>query len=946
MPGILGIMESMAGDAFPNHLSEGHLSRSAGRGDGSPVSICNFATLRRLIAGKGVLTPISSSIRLLFAGMFIPNASGNAREAAAGGCSFRTVLRVMTAGWGGRGGRRGFYVMVGEFDARLPVSGRCASRAAAPLLVFSAAILFSLADCGQTLAQLIGQVPYLTFQNQIRPKPDGKSIATKPAPDAQMLVQANEIRYDYNNLQVSAVGNVQIYYNGATIEADKVVYDQRSKRLHAEGNARLTEADGKVSYGELLDLSDDYRDGFIDSLRLETPDETRMAATRADRTGGNYTVFQSGVYTACEPCRDDPKKPPLWQVRAARIIHNESEKMMYFEDAKIDFFGVPLAWVPFMSAPDPTVKRKTGFLMPIITTSSGYGVGIETPYYLDLAPNYDATISPRITSSQGPLIRGEFRERFDDGELILRGAAIDQLDKNKFIIDGVQTPGFTNFRGAAEASGRFNLSPQWTWGFDGVLLSDQTFFQDYKIVPLQNKEIDPILNYQTEAISQLYLTGRGDRSYFDIRTIHYYGLAWASAPGAPADVQGTLPNVAPVIDYANTFDQPVLGGELSTKMNFTNINRETASFDAISATAANLGLCNVNSADPAQKIPANCLLRGVPGDYARLSAEVDWRYRYIDPYGQVFIPFASVRGDAAALAIDNQPGVSNYINTGDSTVSRAMPTVGLEYHYPFIGVSSWGTQTVEPIAQLIVRPNETAIGKLPNEDSQSLVFDDTNLFKVDKFSGWDRVEGGGRANVGVEYTAQFNHAGNLNMLFGQSYQLFGLNSFAVPDATNTGLGSGLDTTRSDYVARVQYQPNQIFSFTSRFRFDHDDFALQRLELEARANFDRWNVSVLYGDYAAQPQLGFLTRRDGVLTTGAYKLGENWVLNGGIRYDIQNGKPAQTRLGFGYIDDCFIMSFQYYADYTAAGAGSFGALSSSQTYMLQVSLRTIGGTGMQ
>ena len=123
-----------------------------------------------------------------------------------------------------------------------------------------------------------------------------------------------------------------------------------------------------------------------------------------------------------------------------------------------------------------------------------------------------------------------------------------------------------------------------------------------------------------------------------------------------------------------------------------------------------------------------------------------------------------------------------------------MPTVGFEYRYPFIGVQSWGTQTIEPIAQIIVRPNEPNIGRLPNEDSQSLVFDDSNLFKVDKFAGWDRVEGGGRANVGLQYTAQFNRGGFVNVLFGQSYQLFGTNSFAVGDVTNTGLGSGLDTS--------------------------------------------------------------------------------------------------------------------------------------------------------
>src|SRR5499427_4636462 len=143
-----------------------------------------------------------------------------------------------------------------------------------------------------------------------------------------------------------------------------------------------------------MDLSDDFRDGFVDSLRLDAPEQTRFAAARAERTAGNYTVFQSGVYTACEPCKDDPRKPPKWQVKAARIIHAEGEKMMYFEDAKIEFFGVPLAYMPFFSAPDPTVKRKTGLLMPLVSTSSLYGVGLTVPYYWALAPDYDLTVSP------------------------------------------------------------------------------------------------------------------------------------------------------------------------------------------------------------------------------------------------------------------------------------------------------------------------------------------------------------------------------------------------------------------------------------------------------------------------------------------------------------------------------------------------------------------------
>src|SRR3954465_14688768 len=107
-----------------------------------------------------------------------------------------------------------------------------------------------------------------------------------------------------------------------------------------------------------MGLSDDYRDGFVDSLRVDTEDATRMAATRADRTTGNYPVCETALRPAAAPCKDAPKKPPLWQVKGARIIHDQTDKMLYFENAQLEFFGVPMAYLPYFSTPDPTVKRK------------------------------------------------------------------------------------------------------------------------------------------------------------------------------------------------------------------------------------------------------------------------------------------------------------------------------------------------------------------------------------------------------------------------------------------------------------------------------------------------------------------------------------------------------------------------------------------------------------
>jgi LPS-assembly protein len=723
---------------------------------------------------------------------------------------------------------------------------------------------------------------------------------------------------------------VQIYYKGSTLEADRVIYDKRSKRLRAEGNVRLTEADGRISYGEIMDLSEDYRDGFIDSLRVESPDDTRIAAASANRSNGNYTIFQSGVYTACEACKDDPKKPPLWQIKAMRIIHNKDERKIYFEDARVEFFGMPLAFFPYFSMPDPTVKRQTGFLMPSFSNSNIYGFGVETPYFVALAPDYDMTLSPRYMTTQGALVQGEFRQRLENGDYTIRAAGINQLDRALF----TGTPGDRDFRGDVETSGKFKINKDWIWGWDAIAITDPTFINDYKVHSLQlsTQRADPLTYNLTEGISQLYLAGRGDRSYFDLRTIHYTGFS-------TADVQSQLPNIAPVLDYSYTFGSPVFGGELGYNINFTSLSRDSASFDAISNTAALTNACAPTTADPAVKTSANCLLRGIPGIYSRFTAETQWRRQIIDSYGQVFTPFVSLRADAASAQINPDIGVSNFIQTGDENLLRAMPTVGMEYRYPFISVHSWGTQTLEPIAQIIARPNETGIGKIPNEDSQSLVFDDSNLFKVDKFSGYDRVEGGGRSNVGIQYTAQFNHGGFVSALFGQSYQLFGTNSFAVGDTTNTGLGSGLDKSSSDYVARVSYQPNSIYSFTSRFRFDEHDFTLRRLEIEARASFSRLNLSVLYGNYDAQPQLGFLTRRDGFLTTASYKLNSNWAVSGAVRYDIEASQLSQLRAGIGYIDDCFMLSATYIADYTY----STSLPTTNNTFLVSFGLRTIGGS---
>src|SRR5258706_581794 len=123
---------------------------------------------------------------------------------------------------------------------------------------------------------------------------------------------------------------------------------------------------------------------------------------------------------------------------------------------------VPMAYLPYMSTPDPTVKRKTGFLMPSYTSTTGYGFGVETPFYWAMAPDYDMTFSPRITTRQGPLLQAEFRQRLLDGAYSIKGYGIYQLDPGAY----AGQPGDRNWRGGVDTHGQFALNDKWVWGWD------------------------------------------------------------------------------------------------------------------------------------------------------------------------------------------------------------------------------------------------------------------------------------------------------------------------------------------------------------------------------------------------------------------------------------------------------------------------------------------------
>lgn len=800
----------------------------------------------------------------------------------------------------------------------------------------------------------------------------------KPQGNERLLVEADELIYDNDRNTVTARGNAELHYGTRTLQADRVRYDRTTSRVFAEGNVRLTDETGSVVTGDRMELTDDFKSGFIDSLRIQTtveskgqPVRARIAAPRAERIGAEQTSFDYATYTACEPCKEHPERPPLWQIKAAKIIQNNETHTITYEDTTLEIGGIPVAYLPYFESADPTVKRKTGFLTPRFITSSALGTGVGTPFFINLDPSYDLTLTPTFVTRQGVLGQAEFRQRLDNGSYSLRLSGIFQETPSAFL-PGPLGAADRDFRGSVESKGRFYINDRWRTGWDLVGVTDKWFLDNYRI---RNQSITT--DFFREAVSTGYLIGQGDRSWFEARGYYFKSLS-------SFDWQKEQPVVAPVIDYDKRIDGPgVLGGEVRFEANVTSLTREATDFQGIPRTGSYLFSPSSNGISyPLYETcttftRATCLVRGLGGVDTRLSAQVSWRRSFIDDAGQVFTPFAYLRTDTflvnPSLTGYQNAFVNNITTVDDGYSGRVMPAIGLEYRYPFVAdFGRLGVHTIEPIAQVIARPSETRIGRLPNEDAQSLVFDDTSLFAWDKFSGYDRVEGGVRANLGGQYSVVTASGWYANLLFGESIAIAGVNSFRRGDIANVGLDSGLETQRSDFVGRFQVSPNQNISFISRARLGQGDFGLNRFETGITARFAPFlplETSAFYSYYEAQPLLGFSHRREGITVAATYHITPNWFVSGSALVDLTRyldtrdtfadaytaylanpvgiapvyENPGRFYLtgmsvGGGYQDECTTVSLNYI---NSPIQTAIGVRERNQTVLLRIELKTLG-----
>ena len=294
----------------------------------------------------------------------------------------------------------------------------------------------------------------------------GLAVVAQTAPlraqDAATLV-ADRVQVAASRRLV-AEGGVEVLHKGVRLRASRIVYDRGAGTLDIEGPLTLTDDAGAVVLADAAALSDDLREGILASARIVLERQLQIAAAEMRRLGGRHTVMSRAVASSCRVCAE--RETPLWEIRARRVIHDQVERQIHFDDATLRFGGVPVLWFPHLRMPDPTLDRATGFLMPRLVSSSRLGWGVHLPYFIALGPSRDLTLTPFVATKDVQSLGFRYRQAFRAGEIAVTGAlSFDRTGNGR--------------RGWIAAEGRFALPRGFELRFAGEAVSDAGYFRDY-----------------------------------------------------------------------------------------------------------------------------------------------------------------------------------------------------------------------------------------------------------------------------------------------------------------------------------------------------------------------------------------------------------------------------------------------------------------------------------
>jgi Organic solvent tolerance protein OstA len=737
-------------------------------------------------------------------------------------------------------------------------------------------------------------------QDLSRPVPtapiEGQPPAPPPAasPDEERIAfEADTVDYDQTGERVTANGNVVLRREQQSVRADKVEWNQQTGQIVATGNVRLVDQDGNQLYTDRVELTDELRTGMMQNMLMVIREGGRLAALNGERIANGDVILNQAAYTGCAVEDSDgcPKKP-TWRVIAKQVIYSDAQKNVRFKGARLELFGA--VQLPLLGLTISTDGHAvSGFLVPDLRSSPSNGLEISQSYYWKIDENRDLTAGVSVFTQAAPMASLEYRALTDKGAYQITGYATSSEKIPIFGTDPAPT-GVSAFRGYVFANGRFQLDENWSVTASLRRATDRTFLRRYDIS-------------RDDRLRSLVDIERIDRdSYFSFAG--YFTQTMQSTRD-----QGMIPVALPVLDYRRRFDDPLLGGKIETRLNTLGISRSDGQ------------------------------------DTQRAFASTQWSLRRVTALGQELTVTGLARGDV--YHSDQNLTTGTILYRGDpGWQTRGIALAAVDVKWPLIGEVFSGTQVLTPRIQFVAAPNIRNLA-IPNEDSRAIELETGNLFALNRFPGYDRMEDGVRITYGFDW--QFERPRwRIKTTLGQSVRLSHSDTL-FPD------GTGLANRTSDIVGRTEVRYRDMVNFVHRFRLDKDSLAIRRNEFDAvigntrtylEVGYTRLNRNIYQFDLPDDSEVGRvedLRDREEVRAAGRVAFARYWSLFGSAVVNLTDRKedptqtsngfqPLRTRIGAAYEDDCLQIAVTWRRDYQANGDAQRG-----NSFQIRFSLKNIG-----
>ncbi len=686
---------------------------------------------------------------------------------------------------------------------------------------------------------------------------------------------ADELISNDKDKTLEANGNVIIRRANLTLYTDSLVYEQETDSITAIGNVRLEEQDGHIVYADRVNLADKMSQAEMNKIKVILNDETKIWAEQFRKKANDNKVMRNALYTPCDFCEGSEK--PLWQLRARKVTHDAKRKDINYNDAFLDIKGVPVLYTPFLSHPDPTVRRRSGFLTPNVGSSNYLGGTLQLKYFWDINNNSDILFSPILTTDKDVVWGGRYRGYFNNGYISMEGTYLNDDNEQR-----------GDHRGNLFAKTRYEINDFWVADADINYASDSLYLKELNL----SGEDDAWLK------SNIRLQRFENRNYALIEALYYKLISYDLREhnvSEYARMKYNKPLVAPLAEYEFISDVDKIGSYWKNTFNWASVYHE-----------------------------GNNLSH-------RFTMINSWNLPWISPFGERYKIMASVKSDAYYVDGYSEVG-TNSDYSGD--VIRVFPQLGIEWKLPLVKATDTSRQIIEPIIVGVLAPNGgNKTNKIPNEDSEDVDLDDTNILELDRYSGYDRNDSGSRISYGLNWSSYGNIMGRTSAFVAQTYHFNKNSSFAKSIESDGHL--------SDYVGRIYAAPSDNLDLNYRFRLDKDSYKLQYSELGARVGNDLLNMYVSYIYLQKNKNATELfDKRKELYTSVKASLTRDWSVSIYNRQDLSgSGKSLEHGGNLIYEDECFkfITTMKKYNS-------NDPSLDNNYEFNFTFYLKTLGGVG--